>query len=105
MTLTNYEVERMFNSMVRGRFRSARVDYNDFIKALLLDDIDDMNAYMNRVALSTFSYFDSGRKPSGEEPERLTISKSSSNSSAIISGDLFFRSFRQVSLIRFFNSP
>ena len=71
LTLTNYEVERMFNSMVRGWFRSASVDYNDFIKALLLDDIDDMNAYMNRVALSTFSYFDSGRKPSGEEPERF----------------------------------
>ena len=30
-----------------------------------------MNVYMNRVALRTFSYFDVGRKPSEEEPERF----------------------------------
>lgn len=30
-----------------------------------------MNAYMNRVALNTFSYFDTGKRPSGEEPERF----------------------------------
>lgn len=71
LTLTNYEVERMFNSMVRGWFKRVEPDYNDFIKALLLGDTKAMNAYMNRVALSTFSYFDTGRNPSGEEPERF----------------------------------
>ena len=31
-----------------------------------------MNAYMNKVALETFSYFDSGKRPSGDtEPERF----------------------------------
>ena len=30
-----------------------------------------MNGYMNRVALNTFSYFDTGNRPSGEEPERF----------------------------------
>ena len=30
-----------------------------------------MNHYMNRVALATFSYFDTGKNPSGEEPERF----------------------------------
>lgn len=30
-----------------------------------------MNAYMNRVALNTFSYFDTGKNPSVEEPERF----------------------------------
>lgn len=30
-----------------------------------------MNVYMNRVALTTFSYFDTGKKPSDEEPERF----------------------------------
>ena len=34
-------------------------------------NVKAMNAYMNRVALNTFSYFDTGRKPSGEEPERF----------------------------------
>lgn len=71
LVLTNYEVERMFNSMVRGWFREAKADYNDFIKAMLLDDKKAMNAYMNRVALKTFSYFDTGNRPSGEEPERF----------------------------------
>ena len=45
--------------------------YNDFIKALLADDVRAMNFYMNKVALQTFSYFDSGKKPSEEEPERF----------------------------------
>ncbi len=71
LTLTNYEVARTFRSMVRGWFRSAGEDYNDFVKSLLRGDIREMNAYMNRVALNTFSYFDSGNKPSGEEPERF----------------------------------
>ena len=30
-----------------------------------------MNAYMNRVSLGIFSYFDTGDRPSGAEPERF----------------------------------
>ena len=71
LTITNYEVRRMFNSMVRGWFQDAQVDYNDFVKALLLGDKKAMNAYMNRVVLDTFSYFDTGNRPSGAEPERF----------------------------------
>ena len=71
LTLTNYEVRRMFEGMVRSWFSAAKADYNDFIKAMLLGDIRAMNAYMNRVALSTFSYFDTGKNPSWEEPERF----------------------------------
>ena len=71
LALTNYEVERMFNGMVHDWFSEAEADYNDFVNALLLGDVKAMNAYMNRVALSTFSYFDTGRNPSGDEPERF----------------------------------
>ena len=71
LTLTNYEVKRMFDSMVRGWFQPAGADYNDFVKALLLGDVRAMNVYMNRVALQTFSYFDTGNRPSAEEPERF----------------------------------
>ena len=71
LTLTNYEVARMFEGMVRSWFSTAKADYNDFIKAMLLGDIRAMNAYMNRVALSTFSYFDTGKNPSWDEPERF----------------------------------
>lgn len=71
LALTNLEVRLMFQNMVRDWFKYAEADYNDFIKALLLDDLDAMNEYMNRVALRTFSYFDTGNNPSGEEPERF----------------------------------
>ena len=71
LTLTNHEVRLMFEGMVRGWFRNAKGDYNDFIQALLAGDIDAMNEYMNRVALGTFSYFDTGKRPSGAEPERF----------------------------------
>ncbi len=71
LTLTNHEVRRMFQSMVRGWFQEGRTDYNDFVKALLINDLDAMNEYMNRVALNTFSYFDTGQRPSGAEPERF----------------------------------
>lgn len=71
LTLTNHEVKRMFQNMVRGWFKGSQADYNDFIMALLADDLDAMNEYMNRVALNTFSYFDTGERPSGEEPERF----------------------------------
>lgn len=71
LALTNYEVRRMFGSMVRGWFAGAKADYNDFIRAMLQDDIDAMNDYMNRVALQTFSYFDTGKRLVGEEPERF----------------------------------
>ena len=71
LTITNLEVKLMFRSMVRDWFKEAETDYNDFIKALLLGDKKAMNVYMNRVALNIFSYFDSGKKPSGAEPERF----------------------------------
>ena len=71
LALTNHEVERMFQLMVRSWLKSVETDYNDFIQALLQGDLDAMNEYMNRVALQTFSYFDTGNRPSGEEPERF----------------------------------
>ena len=58
--------------MVQSWFAPSVSSYNDFIKALLIDDLKAMNLYMNRVALTTFSFFDSGKNPSGyKEPERF----------------------------------
>ena len=70
LELTNFEVRVMFRRMVGGWF-DASSNYNDFIKALLLGDLKAMNTYMNRVAMNTFSYFDTGKNPSEEEPERF----------------------------------
>ena len=62
----------MFQKMIRKWFTRSGIVYNGFIKALLQDDVKSMNAYMNRVALSTSSYFDSGKNPSVEtQPERF----------------------------------
>ena len=72
LSITNFEVMVMFRNMVHGWFAATASNYNAFIKALLQDDLKAMNAYMNRVALSTFSFFDTGNKPSAEsEPERF----------------------------------
>lgn len=71
LVLTNLEVLLMFQNMVRTWFQKSSSDYNDFIKALLKNDLDAMNDYMNHVALTTFSYFDTGKRPSGAEPERF----------------------------------
>ena len=71
LTLTNLEVKLMFNRMIHDWFAMARPDYNDFIKAMFAGDVDAMNEYMNRVALQTFSYFDTGERASGAEPERF----------------------------------
>ncbi len=70
LKLTNKEVRIMFENMIRDWF-SESDNYNDFIKALLLGDVDAMNTYMNRVTAEIFSYFDTGRKPSEAEPERF----------------------------------
>ncbi len=71
LALTNKEVFLMFESMVHDWFVQSGDAYNDFVKALLLGDVDAMNEYMNRVAEITFSSFDTGTKPSVSEPERF----------------------------------
>ena len=72
LELTNREVYMMFRNMIRDWFSGEDVPYNGFIKALLLGDVKAMNRFMNKVALATFSFFDTGRKPSEEtEPERF----------------------------------
>ena len=73
LTLTNMEAESIFEKMVKGWFGgSTETYYNEFINALLRDNVRKMNTFMNKVALNTFSSFDSGNKPSEQtEPERF----------------------------------
>ncbi len=72
LKLTNKEVRLMFQNMIEGWFKQYSPAYNDFIKAFLEDDLDAMNYYINKVALATFSNFDTGKKPSEyAEPERF----------------------------------
>lgn len=73
LVLTNKEVRIMFKKMIEGWFsKFIPSAYNEFIRAMLLGDVEAMNIYMNRVALATFSYFDTGRNFCEEaEPERF----------------------------------
>ena len=71
LALTNHEVKLMFEHMVHDWFEESDGAYNDFVEALLMGNLKAMNEYMNDVALSTFSYFDTGKNPSRQQPERF----------------------------------
>ena len=62
LRITNLETTAMFTTMFKGWFAM-----NQSMKALLSDDIDAMNYYMNQIIMTTFSYFDVGQN----EPERF----------------------------------
>lgn len=47
-------------------------EYNDFIKAMLMQDIDAMNEYMDQISCEIFSCFDTGKRASQKaQPERF----------------------------------
>ncbi|MDE7200554.1 MAG: ATP-binding protein [Lachnospiraceae bacterium] len=73
LALTNFEVKRMFQDMVDGWFHSTtHTEYNGFIKALLINDVDYMNEFMNDIALCSFSNFDTAKSVSHKDaPERF----------------------------------
>lgn len=73
LSLTNMEVRSMFADMVKSWFcGSTERAYNNFIKALLADDVDAMNEFINKVALHSFSSFDIAKNASDDDaPERF----------------------------------
>ena len=72
LAVTNREVRIMFDGLVRSWFKKTNADYNDFIKAMLMKDVDAMNEYMNQMSLELFSSFDTGKRASKKaQPERF----------------------------------
>ena len=71
LTITNLETRSMFSNMFKGWFKVAASNYNKFVAAVFSGDVDEMNYYMNRVALETFSFFDVGGDNADSEPERF----------------------------------
>ena len=70
--LTNREILFMFRKMILRWFSPAKMETNEFIRALINGDIESMNDYMNDVALKTFSSFDSGKHTSEKKaPENF----------------------------------
>ena len=71
LALTNLEVKCMFRNLVLGWFDQDH-SFGDFVYAMFAGNVREMNHYMNKVALNTFSFFDAGNKPSErKEPERF----------------------------------
>ena len=71
VTLTNYEIKRMFYRMVQGWFKKTKKYYNNFVSAMVRGDLEEMNIYMNEVAMAVFSYFDTGSSRTQEQAERF----------------------------------
>ena len=73
LAITNMEVRSMFADMVKGWFGGrTETAYNDFVKALLMNDVDAMNEFMNEIALQSFSNFDIAPSASSKDaPERF----------------------------------
>ena len=57
LVLTNDEVKSMFFDMVQKWFGRTSGNYYNFIGALLRNDIEEMNIYMNRITRDLSSYF------------------------------------------------
>ena len=76
LSITNREVRMMFENMIRDWFSDEDVPYNEFVRALLRDDVKEMNHYMNDISMATFSYFDVGNSQNyytskSDRPERF----------------------------------
>ena len=72
LTLTNREVRMMFDKMIGEWINNNDAPGNLFLKGLLKGSLKEMNYYMNKIALNTISYYDSGTRPSAHtEPERF----------------------------------
>ena len=71
LEIVNHETLEMFEELISNWFAEGE-KYSDFIKALLQNNLDYMNEFMNSLTVSMLSSFDTGTKPSYEaEPERF----------------------------------
>ena len=72
LAITNNETKSMFRAMIKEWFSDVYSEKKDFLKALILGDVDAMNQYMNDIALETFSSFDvAGRENPRVRPENF----------------------------------
>lgn len=71
VSITNIETKSMFYNMFKGWFSVSTANYNRFVEATILGDVEAMNHYMNRIAMETFSFFDVGGDSQNCEPEKF----------------------------------
>jgi len=68
LALTNSEVRMMFENMIDNWFSNKGSGYNRFVTALLDGRVEEMNAYINEIAMESFSFHGTGRSLT---PERI----------------------------------
>ena len=72
LALTNKEVQVMFQNMIKSWFSKQSLQCNNFIKALMEDNVGAMNYFLNEISRSMFSYFDvSNSGASSVNPENF----------------------------------
>ena len=71
LMLTNLEVHRMFEKMIRGWFAKSRGGLPAFAEAVLWGDEEGMEQKLNDLMLKTMSSFDGGNQPSSRLPENF----------------------------------
>ena len=60
LSVTNQEVMGMFKTEILGMFQNGSLYYNEFIKALLRQDTEEMEDILQDISYSSMSYFDVG---------------------------------------------
>ena len=72
LSITNLEVSYMFFNLISDWFSDSDIPFAEFVTSMFRGDVQGMNLYMNKVALRTFSSFDTAKVPSEEKnPERF----------------------------------
>ena len=70
LTLTNLEVEMMFEDMVRGWFEEGKY-FGKFVTAMFRGNVEDMEDYLGEIMLSTMSFFDGEMESETKTPEKF----------------------------------
>lgn len=71
LRITNQETYAAYSEMFRLWLAKSTANRSSFCKYLLLDDVENMNDYMNAITLDCISTFDVGNMPSEKAPERF----------------------------------
>lgn len=71
LAITNKETRMVFYNMTRRWFAQRNISCNDFCRFLLDDDVEQMNEYLQGIAMEMVSFFDVGRRVGEKEPERF----------------------------------
>ena len=70
LTLTNLEVEMMFEDMVRGWFNEGGY-FGKFVTAMLCGNVEGMEDYLGEIMLNTMSFFDGEAESETKTPEKF----------------------------------